>query len=314
MEQILHGCATTTPAIRKALQESTESNQKLAKRYGINHNTVSKWRNRDYTNDIPPGPKNSRSTVLTNGEEAIIVAFRKHTLFGLDDCLYSLKKTIPNLSRSSLHRCLKRHGINKLPQHEKTKKLTKKFNFYDPGYVHIDITQVYTQQGKLYLFVAIDRTTKYCLTGLYEDQTAQTASLFLQEVIAKYPLKIDIILTDNGKQFTAKKIIGNTLPFVTICKENGIEHRLTKPYHPWTNGQVERMNRRLKDATIKKYHYKDHDRLKKHLNNFIMAYNYAQPLGALKGLCPFEEILRYSRLQPEKYKINPTYLSAGRYR
>lgn len=312
MEQILHGRATTTPAIRKALQESTESNQKLAKRYGINHNTVAKWRKRDHTNDILPGPKNACSTVLTKGEEAVIVAFRKHTLLGLDDCLYSLKKTIPNLSRSSLHRCFKRHGVNKLPEKKKKKKPIKKFNSYDPGYVHIDISQGYTKEGKIYLFVAIDRTTKYCFVRLYEDQTAKTASLFLQEVIAKSPLKIDKILTDNGKQFLAKKSTDNILPFAIICRENGIEHRLTRPFHPWTNGQVERMNRTLKQATVKKYYYKDHEMLKKHLSDFVIAYNYAQPLAALKGLCPFEEILRYSRLQPEKYKINPNYLSAGR--
>ena len=92
MAQLLHGRATTTPLIRKALQESNESIQKLAKRYGINPKTVMKWRKRSHTHDTPPGPKNARSTVLTSQEEAIIVAFRKHTLLGLDDCFYALKK------------------------------------------------------------------------------------------------------------------------------------------------------------------------------------------------------------------------------
>jgi transposase len=87
----------------------------LAKRYGISPTTVQKWRKRQTTADAPMGPKEARSTVLTPEEEAIIVAFRRHTLLPLDDCLYALQPTIPRLARSSLHRCLERHGISRLP-------------------------------------------------------------------------------------------------------------------------------------------------------------------------------------------------------
>jgi hypothetical protein len=82
----------------------------------LNHKTVAKWRKRAFVNDVPMGPKAPHSTVLSPGEEAIVVAFRKHTLLPLDDCLYALQATIPNLTRSSLHRCLKRHGISRLPE------------------------------------------------------------------------------------------------------------------------------------------------------------------------------------------------------
>ena len=70
--------------------------------------------------DVPTGPKNPSSTVLTIEEEAVIVAFRRHTLLPLDDCLYALQPTIPNLTRSSLHRCLQRHGISRLPEVDST--------------------------------------------------------------------------------------------------------------------------------------------------------------------------------------------------
>lgn len=63
--------------------------------------------------------------------------------------------------------------------------------------------------------------------------------------------------------------------FDMICDANGIEHRLTKPNHPWTNGQVERMNRTIKDATIKRFHYNSHDQLRTHLTDFLAAYNFA---------------------------------------
>jgi hypothetical protein len=68
--------------------------------------------------NLPRGLKDAKSTVLSVEEEAIVVAFRRHTLLPLDDCLYSLQATIPHLTRSSLHRCLQRHGISRL--HEVT--------------------------------------------------------------------------------------------------------------------------------------------------------------------------------------------------
>ena len=113
MGQFLHGSATTTEAVRQAIQHSQASLRALAKRYGINQKTVAKWKRRTSASDLPTGPKEPKSTVLTVEEEAIVVAFRRHTLLPLDDCLYSLQATIPRLTRSSLHRCLQRHGISR---------------------------------------------------------------------------------------------------------------------------------------------------------------------------------------------------------
>src|SRR5208337_1460784 len=161
MGQILRCSATTTEAVRRAIQNSQESLRALAKRYGINQKTVVKWKKRTTCSDLKTGPKEPKSTVLTLDEEAIIVAFRKHTLLALDDRLYALQATIPHLSRSSLHRCLQRHGISRLPEVEGDKPAKKKFKAYPIGYFHIDIAEVQTAEGKLYLYVAIDRTSKF---------------------------------------------------------------------------------------------------------------------------------------------------------
>lgn len=110
MGQILHGSATTTEAIRRAIQNSEESLRALSKRYGINQKTVAKWKKRTSLADLPTGPKDPHSTILSLEEEAVIIAFRRHTLLALDDCLYALQPTIPHLTRSSLHRCLQRIG------------------------------------------------------------------------------------------------------------------------------------------------------------------------------------------------------------
>jgi hypothetical protein len=83
--------------------------------HGINPKTVAKWKKHEFTADRRTGPTVPKSTVLSVEQEAIVVAFRKHTLLPLDDCPYALQATIPQLTRSSLHRCLERHGISRLP-------------------------------------------------------------------------------------------------------------------------------------------------------------------------------------------------------
>lgn len=74
----------------------------------MNPKTIAKWRRRESVDDAPMGPKEHRSSVLSAEEEARAVAFRRHTLLPLDDCLHALQATIPHLIRSSLHRCLQR--------------------------------------------------------------------------------------------------------------------------------------------------------------------------------------------------------------
>ncbi len=153
MGQVLHGSATTTEVVRRAIQHSKESLRALARRHGVNQKTVAKWRKRSSTADLRTGPKEARSTTLTIEEEAVVVAFRRHTLLPLDDCLYALQATIPHLTRSSLHRCLQRHGISRLPEVDGDKPARKKFKAYLIGYFHVDLAEVRTEQGKLYLLI-----------------------------------------------------------------------------------------------------------------------------------------------------------------
>ncbi len=318
MGQVLHGCATMTEAIRRAIQNSQESLRALSKRHGINQKTVAKWRRRTSTADHPTGPRQIKSTVLSLDDEAIIVAFRKHTLLPLDDCLYALQPTITHLTRSSLHRCLQRHGISRLPQVEGDKPVRKTFKRYPIGYFHIDIAEVRSAEGKLYLFVAIDRTSKFAFVRVEESATVQTATAFLQELIDALPYRIHTVLTDNGIQFCdlPSRRNGPTARlrmhmFDRVCEGNSIEHRTTKPNHPWTNGQVERMNRTIKEATVKRYHYDDHDQLRQHLHDFINAYNFARRLKTLNGLTPYEYICKCWTSEPDRFTIDPIHQMPG---
>ncbi len=99
--------------------------------------------------------------------------------------------------------------------------------------------------------------------------------------------------------------------FDRICSQHLIEHRLTKVNHPWTNGQVERMNRTIKEATVKRYHYETHQHLKDHLQLFLTAYNFAKRLKTLKGLTAYEYISHCWQNQKERFKINPHHLTLG---
>ena len=318
MGQVLHGSATTTEAIRRAIQNGKESLRALSRRYGINQKTVAKWKKRTSVADLPTGPKDPRSTVLSIEEEAVIVAFRKYTLLPLDDCLYALQPTIPHLTRSSLHRCLQRHGISRLPEVEGDKPAKKKFKRYPIGFFHIDIAEVRTAEGKLYLFVAIDRTSKFAFARLVEKANRVTASDFLVALIESVPYKIHTVLTDNGIQFRfpPRYANGPTARFIVHmfdkrCRENGIEHRFTKINHPWTNGQVERMNRTIKDATVKRYHYDNHDQLRQHLDDFMAAYNFGRRLKTLNGLKPYEFICKSWTSDPNRFKLDPIHQMPG---
>jgi hypothetical protein len=206
--------------------------------------------------DRATGPKEPRSTVLSVEDEAVIVAFRRYTLLPLDDCLYARQPTVPHLTRSSLHRCLQRHGIGRLPDVEGDKPAKRKFKSYPIGYFHIDIAEVRTVEGKLHMFVAIDRTSKFAFVELHEKATTAVSREFLLRLIAAVPYRIHTVLTDNGIQFTTPGAGGSAVPliheaiangerfrahaFEYTCATNDIEHRTTKPKHPWTTDVIDK--------------------------------------------------------------------------
>ena len=177
--------------------------------------------------------------------------------------------------------------------------MRKKFKSYPIGFFHIDIAEVRTAEGKLYLYRRDRPDIEVRLRPARRPGQTMTAWAFLDALVAAVPYRIEIVLTDNGIQFAdlPKNRSGPTAmfrghPFDRACRRHGIEHRLTKPNHPWTNGQVERMNRTIKEATVKRYHYDSHDQLRSHLDDFVTAYNFGRRLKTLKGLTPYEYICK----------------------
>ena len=162
----------------------------------------------------------------------------------------------PHLTRSSLHRCLQRNGISRLPDVEGEASVKRKFKPYPIGYFHIDLAEVRTAQGKLYLIVAIDRTSKFAFVELHEKVARRTAGDFLRRLIAAVPYKVHTVLTDNGTHFTTPGDTSSAAPdikaaleagepvcahaFEYACAQNDIDHRLTKPKHPWTTDVIDK--------------------------------------------------------------------------
>ena len=181
--------------------------------------------------------------------------------------------------------------------------------------------------GKLSLLVAIDRTSKFAFVEVHEKVARRTAADVLRHLIAAIPYKVHTVLTDNGTHFTTPGNTGSAAPdiraamdagelfwahaFEYACAENNIDHRLTKPKHPWTNGQVERMNRTIKDATVKRFYYERHDQLRMHLADFVTAYNFARRLKTLKGLTPYEYVCKLWTKEPQRFTLNPLHHMPG---
>ncbi|SMN02357.1 Mobile element protein [uncultured Candidatus Thioglobus sp.] len=189
----------------------------------------------------------------------------------LDDLHQILKPMFPKLSRSGLHRLLQYYGIGKKPKELQQKPQRSKFKSYEIGYLHIDITDFWLHKKKWSLFVAIDQETKF--TNVYKF----------------YPYKIHTIRTDNGLQFSdraLKKSLkpNKTHPFDKVCNHNNTEHKLTKFAHPWTNGQVEKMNHIIKSATLELFHYETIDKYSQHLTKFLNYYNFEKKLCSVQAL------------------------------
>jgi transposase InsO family protein len=260
----LHSQARTTPAIRREIQASTLSERQLARKHGLTRTTVRKWRRRTSIEDASHRP-HTLHTTLSAAQEAIVLYLRQQLFLPLDDLLAVTREFLnPDVSRSGLDRCLRRHGVANLKALQPTPevKLHKPFKAYEPGFVHMDVKYLPAIDGepRRYLFVAIDRASRWVYVALKRDRTARSAQAFLKAVIQAAPCRIQKCLTDNGSEFTDRflnrhRTASGQHVFDQTCTQHGIEHRLIPPRHPQTNGLVERFNGRI--AEVLQTHYFD---------------------------------------------------------
>ena len=312
MSQVYHPNARTNQHLREIIQKSDLTNVELATKYNVNIQTISKWRSRDFLEDKSSRP-NTICYALTSIEKELIRIVRTLTWMELDDLTDTVVTMIPHANRSNVYRTLKAFEINQVPQEQKAK--AKKFKEYEPGYLHIDVTYLPKFDGqKYYLFVAIDRATRLLYYKVYKNKSSANAVAFLKECKEYFPFYITHILTDNGLEFTdkwarGKGFVSGNHKFDLECTQDSIEHRLTAPYTPQTNGMVERVNGTIKNATIKAEDYLNIEDVKAELNKFLIYYNFNRRHGSLrkelKVRTPFEAVQSWFQTKPEIFKILP---------
>ncbi|QJQ95216.1 MULTISPECIES: IS481 family transposase [Halomonadaceae] len=317
MDIKLHKQATTTPKIRAEIQAAPASisDSELARQYGVSDSTIRRWRYRDDVLDRPHTRHNLLAT-LTSEQEEVLIAAREFLRLGLDDLLVVAREFLnPRLSRSGLHRMLKRREVPTLAElaqqdagGDETPK-HKPFKDYVPGYVHIDIKHLPQMPGEQkirYLYVAIDRATRWVYLEIRSSQSAKEARAFMKRVEEKTPFKIQTVLTDNGKSFTdrftragERKPSGRHL-FDQECQAHGIEHRLIKPGRPQTNGMVERFNGRISDVLATRRYVSGED-LEQTLKRYCWLYNHHISQKALYHQSPIAAMKEWQAKRPELF-------------
>jgi transposase-like protein len=315
MQQIYHSNASTNINIRTSIQNSSQKNSELATRFNISEQTVSKWKNRDFSSDKSSIPLKINYS-LSELERALIVGIRKSSWLPIDEVFEMLLEKNEKASRSAVYRTFVREKISTVPKEKREK--AKKFKEYQPGFLHIDVTYMPKFNGQsYYLFVAIDRCTRIMFYWVYENKTADNANDFMDKCLDYFPAEITHVLTDNGLEFTNRLLVSKkgekcTKPSKVDlkCVENNIEHRLTPPFSPKTNGMVERVNGTIKNETILKNKYNNNIEMNKDLANFLVAYNLYRRHGSLrkelKVKTPFNALEKWYELKPEIFKETPT--------
>ena len=311
----LHKNARTTPAVRAEIAASNEPASVLAQRFGITEQTVYKWKKRDVFADRSH-TAHRLQTVLTPAQETVVVHLRRTLLLPLDDLLAVTREFLsPDISRSGLDRCLRRHGAGNLnalkPQEPAV--AHKAFKSYEPGYVHMDVKylpQMQDESSRRYLFVAIDRATRWVFVQLKSNKTAASAQAFLKALHKACPIRINKLLTDNGKEFTDRLFASREREpsgnheFDQLCQELGIEHRLTKPRTPRTNGMVERFNGRIADV-LKTHRFNSREDMEQTLLRYVALYNHQLPQSALKSSTPMQAMKEWHQTHPHLFHKRP---------
>ncbi len=292
MDQKLHKNARTTFAIRKEIKESNVSINALCKKHGLSWKTVKKWRAAENVQDASSRPHKLNVT-LTPLQEDLIVFERKQFKKTIDEIFFALETTIQDLYPMKIYRCLKRYGLNVLPQEfVDAERKIKKFRKYTIGYLHIDVLYApKIVKKRWYIFTCIDRVSKVAFVWVTDRKTKEMGEKFLQKTLAFYPYPVHHILTDNGFEFCYDalpkgKKTKKGHPFTKLCRAHNIQHRRIKFRHPWTNGMVERFNGKIKKNVLKKYLFSDVDDLKEKLTAYINNYNFTIRLKGLNYKTP----------------------------
>ena len=319
MQIQLHKNARTTPATREYIQQCTDRPvRELAAELGVSQATIRKWRNRKQSGELYDR-SHARHNLLASTsdvEERLICELRSDIGLSLDDIVEVMTRCVnPSLSRSAIHRCLKRYGISGRQENDKVKRSYGEFEETTCGFIHMDVKYLPKIKGvRQYVYAAIDRITRYVYVEVHEKLNARTAADFTERFLNDFLHKVHTILTDNGGEWTDRfsdskkgKAPGKPSGYHLldrVCKAHHIKHKLTRPYKPQTNGMIERFNRRLNEhiKTIQKPkrtyaragRFENKDHRKKFVLDFVEQYNKTR-LQCLKYHSPRQMLSNHAK-------------------
>ncbi|NOX27273.1 MAG: transposase family protein, partial [Gammaproteobacteria bacterium] len=202
MQVNLHANATTTPKVRAYIQQSTASVEALANELGVSHVTVRRWKVRHQVHDRSHcRHRLGQSTSLE--EETLICQLRRDIGLSLDDLVEVMQRCVnPALSRSAIYRCLKRYGLSRRIT-LKNAEVAGQFEHTPFGFVHIDLKHLTRLRAQTaYVFVAIERTTRFVYVEIVLRRDAATIAVCLKNFLNEFQYPVHTILTDNGAEFT----------------------------------------------------------------------------------------------------------------
>ncbi len=281
-------------------------------KYNVARGTIRKWKYRDDSRDGRHRPHRLH-TALTPAQEAIVVELRRSLLLSTDDLLVVVREFLkPDMVRSALQRLLVRHGVSDrkalMPASEADSRATKTFKDYVPGYVHVDIKYLPAmadEDARSYLFVAIDRASRSVYLERHGETSQAAALAFLKRFSEHAPFVIHTLLTDNDRAFTDRFSQKDRQPsgahdFDALCARLGIEHRLTPPRQPQTNGLVERFNGRVSEI-LRTTHFDSGADLDSMIENYQQLYNHHIPQRALGHKTPIQALKKWQVERPELF-------------
>ncbi len=308
MQLRLHANAATTPRTRAYIQQSPASVADLAVELGVSETTIRRWKCRNTIADRSHTPKRLAIS-LTLAEEELVCELRRKLELPLDDIVEVMRRCVnAKLSRSAIHRCLARHGIAGRARQPAPGE-PGRFDKHPFGFVHADLKPLPSLRGaKSYVFVAIERATRFVYVEIVMRRDAGTIAGCLARFLKAFGHPVHTILTDNGSEFTDRFAVdmkdkpqgkpSGRHPFDKICARKRIKHKLARPFRPQTNGMVERFNRRIAEAIQNapaasrnggKNKFATHDERNAFIHAFVHGYNrtrlrclgYLAPLKAL---------------------------------
>lgn len=309
-----HDNARTTTHQRKRIRSSRAPYRVQAKALGISIATVAKWRRRSDPTDRSSRPHRSQKA-LPPEAAPLLSWLRKDWLLDLDTVWLALRQTVfPQLSRSAVYRELIRLQLHRLRLlRPRPNQPHGRFHACPPGFLHIDTFALPRLGGpRRYLFVAIDRATRLMTMQVATARDMASAVAFLAHCQRFYPFRLYRVLTDNGREFTLRGYRGRNgvrttkvHPFTQHCRQGHIRHSLTKAYHPWTNGLVERTGGTIKAETVYRWHFDSTAMLDAALYGFERYFNEHRPYKVMGGKTPAQLTHEWYHRSPKRFLRQP---------